>query len=348
MKKRGIGAACVIYPMDPANKSSSTGVFVKINHDGSAVIYNGSTDLGQGSNTALMQIASETMGIDIRKIRFITSDTELTPYDEGTGASRATYIVGSAVKAACEDARRQLLNAASRVINFPDPSKLRCFEDNIYVKTFPEARVSIAEAAWASERQQGFPILGKATFGTMSTETDEETGHCRNFEKHVYGTHIAEIEVDTVTGQIDILRYVAVHDCGRAVNPMLLLGQIEGGISMGVGYALFEDMHEDPQTGRLLNNSFTDYLLPTSQDMPGQMVCDYVEYPDEEAPYGALGIGEATPCPVAPAIANALYDALGVRLYDLPLTPEKVLAALHGKQSGGMPEARQNGLNQRA
>ena len=261
-----------------------------------------------------MQIATETLGTNIRKLRFITSDTEHTPYDEGTGASRATYIVGTAIKAACEDAKAQLLNAASRVLNFPDPSKLECFEDTIYVKTFPEVHLPIAEAAWASEREQGFPILGKATFGTLSTQTDAETGHCRNFEKHVYGSHIAEIEVDTVTGQIDILRYVAVHDCGRAVNPMLLTGQIEGGISMGVGYALFEDMHEDPKSGRLLNNSFTVYLLPTSQDMPKEMICDYLEYPDEEAPYGALGIGEATPCPVAPAIANALYDAIGERL----------------------------------
>ena len=332
MKKRGIGTACVIYPMDPANSSSSTGVFLKINHDGSVVIYTGCTDLGQGSNTVLVQIASETLGIPMKKIRIISSDTELTPYDEGTGASRATYIVGSAVKLACEDALKQLLMAASRLLDFYDPSKLEVRDDTIYVKNFPEKNVSIPRAAWASEREHGFPILGKATFGTLSTGTDPETGHCRNFEKHVYGTHIAEIEVDTETGIIDVLRYVAVHDCGRAVNPMLLTGQIEGGISMGLGQALFEHLQEDPHTGQLRNNSFTDYLLPTSVDMPKEMICDYVELPDEEAPYGALGIGEATPCPVSPAIANALYDAVGVRIYDLPLTPQKVLAAIAAKQ----------------
>lgn len=332
MKKKGVGVACVIYPMDPANKSSSTAIFVKIQHDGSAVIYSGCTDLGQGSNTVLVQIASETLGISISKIRLITSDTELTPYDEGTGASRATYIVGNAVKAACEDTREQLFLAASRLLEFPDTRKLYAENDRIYVKTFPEANVGIPDAAWASEREYGFPIIGKATFGTLSTATDTETGHCRNFEKHVYGTHIAEIEVDTETGIIDVTRYVAVHDCGRAINPMLLTGQIEGGISMGLGQAMFEDLREDPVSGALLNNSFTDYLLPTSMDMPKEMICDFVEYPDEDAPFGALGIGEATPCPVSPAIANALYDAIGVRIYELPMSPQNVLKAISEKQ----------------
>ena len=118
MKKRGIGSACVIYPMDPANKSSATAVFVKIYHDGSAVVYSGATDLGQGSNTVLLQIASETTGIDLSRLRIITSDTELTPYDEGTGASRATYIVGNAVRRACEDAMRSVYEAAAWMLHF--------------------------------------------------------------------------------------------------------------------------------------------------------------------------------------------------------------------------------------
>lgn len=328
MKKKGIGIACVVYPMDPANKSSATGVVVKINHDGSACIYNGSTDLGQGSNTALMQIASETLGIDIRLIRFITSDTELTPYDEGTGASRATYIVGNAIKSACEDVKRQLLSAAAWELRMADPGKLYVEDGMVYVKTFPELHISVAEAAWASERQHGVPLIGKATFGTLSSPGDPETGHCRNFEKHIFGTHIAEVEVDTETGEIDVTRYAAVHDCGRAINPMLLTGQIEGGISMGLGQALFEHLQEDPQTGRLLNNSFTDYLLPTSMDMPKQLIVDYLETPDEEGPYGALGIGEATPCPVLPAIANAVFDATGIQITELPLTPQRILHAI--------------------
>lgn len=333
-KRRGIGAACVIYPMDPANKSSSTAVFVKIFHDGSAVIYSGATDLGQGSNTVLMQIASETTGIPMDKLRILTSDTETTPYDEGTGASRSTYIVGSAVKRACEDAMTELFRSAAWKLHFADPSKFYAKNGTIYLKSFPEKNISIAEAAWISERERGFPPVGKATFGTLSDAGDPETGHCRNFEKHVFGTHICEVEVDMGTGEIEILRYVAVHDCGRAVNPMLLTGQIEGGISMGLGQALFEEMQEDPATGRLLNNSFTDYLLPTSMDMPRQLITDYVESPDEDGPFGALGIGEATPCPVLPAISNAIYDAIGVLIPELPLTPERVLKAIRSGQTG--------------
>lgn len=333
-KRRGVGVANVIYPMDPANKSSSTAVFVKINHDGSATIYNGSTDLGQGSNTVLMQIASETTGIPMAKLRILTSDTETTPYDEGTGASRSTYIVGNALKSACEDAMREIYRSAAWKLRFSDETKFYAENGVVYLKGFPEKHISIEEAAWISERERGVPAIGKATFGTLSDAGDPETGHCRNFEKHVFGTHICEVEVNMSTGEVDILRYVAVHDCGKAVNPMLLTGQIEGGISMGLGQALFENMVEDPSTGRLTNNSFTDYLLPTSLDMPRQLITDFVENPDEDAPYGALGIGEATPCPVLPAISNAVYDAIGVLIPDLPLDPDHVLKAIMSKENG--------------
>lgn len=334
-KRRGIGMACVIYPMDPANSSSSTAVFVKINHDGSAYLYSGATDLGQGSDTVLLQIASETTGIPVNRLRILTSDTELTPYDEGTGASRSTYIVGNAVRAACEDAMKEIYRSAAWKLRFADPGKLYAENGTVYLKGFPEKNISIAEAAWISERERGFPPIGKATFGTLSDAGDPETGHCRNFEKHVFGTHICEVEVNMGTGEVEILRYVAVHDCGKAINPLLLTGQIQGGISMGLGQALFENMVEDPVTGRLLNNSFTDYLLPTSMDMPRQMIVDFTETPDEDGPYGALGIGEATPCPVLPALANAVADAIGVRIYDLPLDPEKVLKAIESRKEKG-------------
>lgn len=335
MIARGIGIANVIYPMDAANQSSATAVFVKIQHDGSAILYNGSTDLGQGSDTALMQIASETLGIGIEKLRFITSDTDLTPYDEGTGASRNTYIIGSCVRLACQDAMSKLFRAAAWMMDFPDPGKLVARDGRIWIKGFPEKSVSIADAAWESERRHGFSPIGQASFGTMSDTGDKDTGHCRNFEKHIFGTHIAEIEVDTETGIIEVLRYVAVHDCGKAVNPMLLTAQIEGGVAMGLGEALFEKLEEDPSSGVLLNPSFTDYLLPTSMDMPRELIADYLENPDMDGPFGALGIGEATPCPVLPAIANALYDAIGVRICELPLTPERVLDSIRKQQLPG-------------
>jgi len=328
MRIRGKGIACMIYPMDPSNKSSSTGVFIKMNHDGTAVVYNGSTDLGQGSNTVLSQIAAETLGISVDCIRFISADTEATPYDEGTGASRLTYIVGHAVKEACEKAREVLLYAASRKLNISDPRKLYVKNGYIYLDTFPSINISIKEAAWASEREYGFPILGTATYGTISSDSDESTGQCRNFEKHIYATQIAEVEVDTETGEVDIIKFVAVHDCGRAINPMFVEGQIQGGVMMGIGYTFFEEMFEDNNTGELLNDSFSDYHLPTAKDLPGEMIVDYVEVPDKDGPYGALGVGEPTTCPVAPAIVNAVFDAIGIRITELPMTPERVLKAI--------------------
>ena len=331
MKKKGKGMACMVYPMDPANRSSSTGVFVKVNHDGSAVLYNGSTDLGQGSNTVLVQIASETLGIPVERIRFVTSDTELTPYDEGTGASRTTYIVGHAVKEACEKARNVLFEAASKHLNFYDPRKFYVRNGTIYLDTFPRVNISVAEIAYISERVHGFPVLGSATYGTLSNDTDED-GQVRNFEKHIYATQIAEVEVDTETGEISVLKFVAVHDCGRAINPMLLEGQIEGGIMQGLGYAFMEELVEDKINGSLINNSFRDYHLPTSMDLPEHTIVDYIEVPDKDGPYGAIGVSEPTPSPVAPAIANAVFDAVGIRLCTLPFTPERVLKAIRDVQ----------------
>ena len=338
MVKCGKGMACMIYPMDPANKSSATGVFVKINHDGTAIIYNGSTDLGQGSNTALTQIAAEVLTIPVEHIKFITSDTEITPYDEGTGASRITYVVGHALQEACENAMKVLFTAASRVLGIADPRKLYASDGYIYYDTFPSVNISIKEAAWISERAHGFPVLGMATFATLSNDPDPETGHARHFEKHIYATQIAEVAVDTDTGIVDITKFIAVHDCGRAINPMLLEGQIEGGIAMGIGQTFMEEMVEDAVTGELFNDSFADYLIPTALDMPWQIVVDYVEIPDKEGPFGALGVSEPAPCPVAPAIANAIYDAIGVRFTSLPITPAKILAALcDGKKTDRQP-----------
>ena len=336
MKKRGVGCACAIYPMDPSNASSSTAVFVRIFHDGSASVWNGSSDLGQGSATALVQIASETLGIPMEKIRYFNSDTAITPYDEGTGASRSTYICGTAIKKACEDAKQQLLSAAAIKLQVPDPGKFTIRDERVYLKNFPEVSMSIGEAAWESERVQGKPIVSTATFGTLSNPINPENGHGRIFEKHIYATHIAEVEVDTETGAIELLRYVAVHDAGTVVNPMMLKGQIEGGVAFGLGQALMEELIEDPETGALKNPTFSDYLIPTAKDMPKQLIADYVEFPDPDAPYGALGIGEATSCPVCPAVANAIYDAVGVRIFDLPMTPQKILAAIRKKESAGI------------
>jgi CO/xanthine dehydrogenase Mo-binding subunit len=329
MKKRGIGIACMVYPQDPSNPSSSTGVFVKVNQDGTAVLYNGSTDLGQGSDTVLVQIASEILGIPVEEIRFITSDTDITPYDEGTGASRTTYIVGSAVKEACEKARGVLYEAAAKKLGFADSRKFYIEGGNICLDTFPDIFIPVKEAAYLSERVHGFPVLGMATYATLSGKEDEENGHCRHYEKHIFATQIAEVDVDTETGEIELLKLVAVHDCGRAINPMMVEGQIQGGVAQGIGYALMEELIEDAEDGRLLTNNFAEYHIPTAMDMPREFIVDYVEIPHKNGAFGAGGVSEPTAAPTAGAIANAVADALGFRIDRLPLTPERVLLAIY-------------------
>ncbi|MDI6707352.1 MAG: molybdopterin-dependent oxidoreductase [Bacillota bacterium] len=333
MKRKGKGIACMIYPMDPSGKSSSSAAVVKVNHDGTAVVFIGAPDLGQGSTTVLAQIAAEELGIRFEEVRMIVADSELTPYDEATGASRVTYIVGNAVKRAASKARQILLEAAARKLNIIDAEKLVAEKGIIYFDGYSHLNISIADAAWASEREFGKPIVAADSFGTVGIGLDPETGQGKVFEKHIFATQIAEVEVDTETGQVEILKVVAVHDCGRAINPLLVEGQIEGGVSMGIGYALMEEMIEDDETGELLNNSFVDYHLPTAMDMPKDLVVGIVECPDKDGPFGALGIGEPTPCPTAPAIINAIYDAVGVKIRDLPATPEKVLKAIKGKEA---------------
>jgi len=337
----------MIYPMDPSGTSSSSAAVVKVNHDGTVVVYVGSPDLGQGSTTVLAQIAAEELGVKFEDVRMIVADSELTPYDECTGASRVTYIVGNAVKRAASKAKRILFEAAARKLDIIDAEKLVAKKGLIYLDGYPQLNISIGDAALASERVFGKPIVAADSFGTVGVGLDPETGQGKVFEKHIYGTQIAEVEVDTETGKVDILKIVAVHDCGLAINPMLVEGQIEGGVSMGIGYALMEEMIEDKETGKLLNDSFVDYYIPTALDMPKDFVVGIVECPDKDGPFGALGIGEPTPCPTAPAIINAIYDAVGVTIRDLPATPEKVLKAIkekEEKESRQMPEVQLNYL----
>ena len=330
-KLRGRGMSMMIYPQDPSNLSSSTGVFAKVDSDGSAVIYNGHSDVGQGSATILTQIAAETLGIPVEKIRFLTADTVTTPYDEGTGASRTTYIVGTCVKNACEKCRELLFQAAARHFGFADWRKFDIQNGEIYLDTYPDIHMPVAQAAYLSERIHGSPVIAAESYATLSSAEDPENGHCRHYEKHAYATQIAEVEVDTCTGEVEITRLAAAHSCGRAINPMMVEGQIQGGVQMGIGHALTEELLESRKDGRVITNNLRSYQMPTAKDMPKVFKVDYVEVLDKDGPYGALGVGEPAPVPTPGAIRNAVCDALGIWMDRLPLTPERILLALEAK-----------------
>lgn len=325
MKKRGRGVACMFYPIGSTGKPNPGSAFVKVNHDGTAAVFVGAVDEGQGSTTALAQLVAEELGIEFEDVRMITADTELTPYDQGTGACRVTYVVGNAVKRTAAKAKKLLLEAAAYKFKLANTDSLVAEKGTIYLKDFPQKGLTIAEAAWTSERELGKPVIAAESYAPNLIGLDGD-GQGKPYQTHVFATQIAEVEVDTETGEVDIIKLAAVHDCGKAINPGMVEGQIEGGVVMGVGYALMEELIQ--VNGDVLNKSFVDYAIPTAVDAPGEIVTGIIEYPEEGGPFGAKGVGEPTQLPTAPAIINAIYDAVGVRIYDLPATPQKILLAL--------------------
>jgi len=316
----------MLYPIGPVSYANPGGAFVKVNPDGTTVVLTGAVDIGQGSTTILAQIAAQELGVAYDTVTLVTADTERTPYDLGSVASRVTYIVGNAVKEAAWQAKQILLQVASDMFEV-STEDLVVSNGVISIRGFPSQNISVASAAETATLGRGQLPLGAASYNTTTTFLDPETGQGLPFEEYVYATQIAEVEVDTETGEVEVLRLAAVHDCGKAINPMMVEGQIEGGISMGVGFALFEEMVSE--NGRVKNPQFTDYVLPTALDMP-EVEVGTVENLAALGPFGAKGIGEATLIPTAPAIINAIYDAVGVRIRDLPATPAKILDALEG------------------
>lgn len=332
MKKRGKGIAAMFYPVGGTSYANAGSAFIKVNADGTAVLYIGATDIGQGSVTAMAQIAAEELGIEFANIAVVSSDTKLTPFDFGPRASRTTYIVGNAVQKAAAEAKQILLEVAAEALQVT-PGGLGAQDGYIYVLGFPERRITIREVADRAQNIKGRPVLGTGSFNPVTTYLDKETGHGKPFGAYVFATQIAEVEVDTETGEVELLKITAVHDCGKAINPMLVEGQIEGGVAMGIGFGLMEEMVVDH--GRVKNPQMTDYIVPTAMDVP-TIVTSIVERPEPTGAFGAKGIGEPSLLPTAPAIVNAIQDAVGVRLRDLPVTPEKVLKALE-EQSQGKP-----------
>lgn len=331
MRRRGRGIAWMAYPIGFTSYANPSAAFVKVNQDGSAVVWTGAADVGQGSTTALAQIAADALGVPLGAVAMVTSDTLQTPMDLGSVASRVTYIAGNAITRACAQARQVLFEVAAEELGLP-PDGLDSRDGWIFVRDLPERRVRLADIARKAESVKGRPPIGAGSYNPPTTFLDPETGHGKPYNTYVYAAQTAEVEVDTETGQVAVLRLCAAHDCGRAINPLLVEGQIEGGLAMGLGYAISEEMvlHE----GRVLNTGFADYLIPTVMDVPPMDVA-IVEVPDPTGPFGAKGVGEPSLLPTAPAIVNAIYDAIGVRIRELPVTAERILHALRERDRAG-------------
>jgi carbon-monoxide dehydrogenase large subunit len=321
-------AICAWHKFSAPGTTSSA--VVKINGDGSVNLLTGASEIGQGSNTVLAQLVAEELGIRLDDVSVTSGDTDATPFDHGSFSSRITHHTGNAVKFAAEDAKRQMLDVAVQMLQPMEitPQALEMKDRRVYVRSNPEVGFSFAEVALASRVRYGTPILGKGSFrGRGSHLLDPETGQSDKpaASEWVYMAQGAEVEVDRETGEIKILKLVGAYDCGKAINPASVRGQLLGGMMMGVGLSLFEEMVFE--AGRMVIPSFMDYLIPTAQEAP-PMEAIIVERPHPAGPHGAKGIGEASIILIAPAIGNALHAATGVRIRDLPLLPAKVLNAL--------------------
>jgi len=322
-KNRGRGVAC--SEKVGGKPRSGSAAFVKVNEDGTVDVLSSTTEVGQGSATVLCQIVAEELGVPFAWVRKATPDTAFTPFDTSTTASRSTFYMGNAVKMAAADAREQILKLAAKSLeaNIDD---LLIREGNVFVKGVLKKNLSIAKVLNGHFGSSG-TVLGRGYFfPDISKGQSEHTSQSVNF--WLLGAHGVEVEVNRTTGEFSILKVYAAHDTGKAIHPSNCEGQAQGGISWGVSQALFEEII--CKDGSVLNPSFLGYKISSSKDMP-DMEAMIVECNHSKGPFGAKGVAEASNAPTPPAIANAIYNAVGVRIKDLPITPEKVWEALQQK-----------------
>ena len=325
-----IGKGLALGNMHSMDSSVSAAV-VKVDSDGTIEVRHGGEEVGQGVSTIITQIAAEAFNVSIDKVKLVWGDTARTPYDFGSCGSRTTFNTGNAVRLACEDAKRQMFEIAAPKLG-TTPKDLETKDGKIYLRQSPERMLTIADLfqpGGVGVLAEGAELLGKATFVKPGTGEDPETGQGKVLGAfYIYGAQAAEVAVDTETGIVKMLRFGSASDMGQPINPKLCEGQMEGGAGMGIGSALLEEMIFDK--GKVLNPNFTDYKLPSSSDIPmeNNMISMIVATSQLDGPFQAKGLGEGTITPTAPAIANAVYNAVGIRIKDLPITPEKVLKAL--------------------
>jgi len=327
-KNHGFGLACTIYTSGAGGRRDYSSAVVRMNEDGTVALMVGVPDVGQGCRTTLSQICAQELGVNYEDVWVDQPDTDHSPVDLfGANASRVTYITGNAVKSAAAEAKKLLLEAASNKWEAAIQDLL-IVNNQIYVKGVSKPLGSIKELVTEMHRPLGQTIVTSGTYHTPGEPMDEETGQGNVIPIYTFATQLAELEVDPETGKVNVLNIWSANDVGKAVNPINVEGQVEGGIQMGLGFALSEEIVREQ--GCTLNASFSDYKMFTSIDMP-RIIPIIVEMPEPLGPYGARGVAESTAIPTAGAIANAVANALGIRVKELPLSPERVLAALKKK-----------------
>lgn len=317
--RRGWGIGCEMHGSSayPGIKEQANAI-VKMNEDGTVVLLTGAAGLGTGAHTALAQIVAEELAIPFESVSVVHGDTDVVPWDIGAFASHTTYMVGRAAQMAAGDIKTQLLARAAKQME-ADPGELDIANGVITVRERPGPAMTVREAVMPRKGLPAAQLVGTATYHPTKS--------------YSFAAHFVEVEVDTETGFVTVRQVVPVHDIGKVIHPVAAAGQIEGGIQQGIGHTLYEDYQIDMTTGRSLNANFVDYKMPLAMDMPEIHTVLLEAAPDPGGPFGAKGVGEDPIVAIGPAIANAVFDAIGVRFRHYPIKPEQVLQALAAKRA---------------
>ena len=361
--KRGVGLASLIHVGGGGRiyRSDGSGIILKLDDFGNVYVSAGGVEMGQGLHTALRQAVAEALGVKLDSVHINPTDTATCPWDVGTHASRGAFMALNAALMAVAKLHEQIYTWAETIYpeeveaslakhrakhpDTPQPTfdfRAAAKKDNfvlddgwLRLKDAPDEpwlRVEFGRVLRAIHfRDRGTMFVAEAFYEPATELPDWVKGHGNLSMTYAYGVQGAEVEVDTDTGVVKILRMVAAHDVGKVLNPVTLKGQIYGALAQGIGYALYEEVKT--KDGRILNPGYTDYKLPTAWEMGFPIDLEFIETRDPDGPFGAKGVGEPGLVPTAPAIANAIYDAIGVRVRDLPITPEKIVAALRKRES---------------
>lgn len=329
-KKRGVGMAAVNYPTGMNLGGDPSQALIHSTTTGTFVISLSSTDLGQGLKTVIAQIGAEALGVPFENVLIDTADTDTGPHCMGTFASRATHRVGNAVIAAAEEARKVMLEVAGDELEVSAEDLETDGQGNIRVKGSPDRSINIVNLALAAHFKHGKTISGRGMFMKPKSEVDSETGAMDPDSTEAHACTVAEVEVDTETGEVTVLSLKSAYEIGCEVNPALVKGQITGGSFMGMAHALYETTAPYYPVQEHNPSSFSDYVLPGPTELP-VIESVVLEYPSSTGPFGVKGVGEMAANPPIPAIVSAINNALGVRITDLPVTPEKILRALEAK-----------------
>ena len=331
-KHTGRGIAAIEYPTGMNQNGDPSQCWIKVKPDGRVDVFAGTADIGNGSKTIQSQIVAETIGVPYDWITYDNSNTDSSPVCTGTFASRATFVAGKAAEKAALQVKQKILEIAGKEMEI-DPADLEIIDGEVIAKGAPQTKLGVGDVAAAATWGHGELITGTgAQLKPYAAIIDPETGEV-DLPPHSaisYASCAAEVEVDDETGEVRVTRLQQCYDVGRALNPSLVEGQIEGGAMMGLGLGILENCYPYYPSVDHRGGSFGSYLAPGMEDMP-QIDTIMIENPSADGPYGAKGIGEMANNPQPPAIAAAVYDAVGVWVTELPITPERVLRALEAK-----------------